>query len=276
MSAANLAADWSTATLWAAFLLGLTGGFGHCLMMCGPFVAAASLAEGHTAATAAGPEADAAACTTAIARPSAGIGRGVGFFQVSYHLGRLITYAAIGAIVGALGSAGALETLSMPWSPAAFTRYVKLAAGLMMVFAGLVLLAGPLTGRSSRLPEPTRFITSASWFSRATGRLMRAGAWAGLPLGLLMGLLPCMPLLPVELAALASGSAGLGALTMLAFGIGTVPALAGFGLATGLLGARARGNFAYAAGAIVVALGAFTILQALQRLGASAMPPMTR
>ena len=42
------------AGLWAAFLLGLTGGFGHCLAMCGPLVAATSLAEGEGRVTAGG------------------------------------------------------------------------------------------------------------------------------------------------------------------------------------------------------------------------------
>ena len=105
---------------------------------------------------------------------------------------------------------------------------------------------------------------------------MRKGAWAGLPLGLLMGLLPCMPLLPVELAALASGSAALGALTMLMFGIGTVPALAGFGLASGLVGARARGVFAYATGALVLGIGGIIVLQAVQKLASGPAATMMR
>ena len=43
---------------------------------------------------------------------------------------------------------------------------------------------------------------------------------------------------------------------MLAFGLGTVPALAGFGAASGLLGARARGAFATAVGRSSSVLGA--------------------
>lgn len=270
MDGALLGGSWSTATLWGAFLLGLTGGFGHCLMMCGPFVAAASLAEGRGAAVVVSADTGAEAPADVRTR------RRIGLFQVTYHAGRLTTYALIGAVVGALGSAGALETLSMPWSPAAFTRYLKLISGLLLVATGAFLLAAPSFLQGARLPEPTRFVTSARWFSRATAALVRKGAWAGLPLGMLMGLLPCMPLLPVELAALASGSASLGALTMLAFGIGTVPALAGFGLASGLVGARARGVFAYMTGAIVLGLGGMMVLQAFQRLVAGPTSQMMR
>lgn len=255
MDSLALTGNWTTATLWAAFVLGLVGGFGHCLMMCGPFVAAASLAEGT------------AARDTTPCRP----GRSAGLFQVLYHTGRLVTYALIGAIVGALGSAGALEELAAPFSPVGFGRYLKLASGLLLVAAGVALVLATALDRNADLPEPTRAITSRRWFSRAVGRLAKSGWWAGLPLGMLMGLLPCMPLLPAELAALASGSAALGALTMLAFGLGTVPALAGFGVASGYLGARARGALAYVTGAIVLLLGVYTVVMALDRLAVTSM-----
>ncbi len=80
---------------------------------------------------------------------------------------------------------------------------------------------------------------------------------------MLMGLLPCAPLLPVEIAALATGYPLYGALTMLAFGLGTVPALAGFGAASGLLGVRARGAFATASGALVIGLGLIVVWQGI-------------
>ena len=255
MDPTALSGDWNAATLWAAFLLGLAGGFGHCLLMCGPFVAAASLAEGSVAG-------DPVTC-----RP----GRSAGLFQVLYHTGRITTYSLIGAAVGALGGSGVLGQFTTPWSPVAFGRYLKLATGLLLVVAGVVLLVAAVLGRRSGLPEPTRAITSRRWFARTTSRLARSGWWAGLPLGMLMGLLPCMPLLPAELAALASGSAALGALTMFAFGLGTLPALAGLGLATGYVGATARGTLAYVTGAIVLALGAYTVIVAVQRLTAASM-----
>lgn len=233
-------------SLWGAFLLGLSGGFGHCLMMCGPFVAAAGLAEG-------------AACGAGI-----GAGRsGRGVFQVAYHVGRLITYALLGALLGVLGQAGALSSLSGPFSPTALTRWLKLSAGAAMLLVGVVMLVAWLRGRSAQLPEPTAWVTSLPWFGRAVGRLAGSGGWWGLPLGALMGLLPCAPLLPIELAALATGQPLFGAMTMLAFGFGTVPALAGFGVVSELLGGRARGWLAPVTAALVVGLGALTLVQGL-------------
>ena len=245
MSAASL----SSFSLWGAFLLGLAGGFGHCLAMCGPFVAAASLADG-------------AACGPA-AGARGGAARRSGVFQLAYHLGRLGTYALLGALLGLLGEAGALATLGGPLSPTTITRWLKLSAGALMLAMGVVMLVAWIRGRRANLPEPTAWVASLPWFGKAVARLSRSGGWAGLPLGALMGLLPCAPLLPVELAALATAEPLYGMLVMLAFGLGTVPALAGFGAASGLIGARARGWFAPVAASAVVLLGAVTIVQGL-------------
>jgi sulfite exporter TauE/SafE len=78
-----------------------------------------------------------------------------------------------------------------------------------------------------------------------------------------MGLVPCGFLMTIEIQALASGSATAGAVTMLVFAIGTVPALAVFGLASGVLGLRARGWLSRAGAVLVILLGLLTIGRAL-------------
>jgi uncharacterized protein len=249
MSGANL----SALSLWGAFLLGLTGGFGHCLAMCGPFVAAASLADG-------------AACG---ARESSATGsKRSGVFQLAYHLGRLGTYGLLGALLGLLGGAAVLSNLGGPFTPEAITRWLKVSAGVLMVAMGAFMLIAWVRGRRANLPEPTAWVASLPWFGKSVSQLSRSGGWWGLPLGALMGLLPCAPLLPAEIAALASGSSAYGASIMLAFGLGTVPALAGFGAASGLLGSRSRGWLAPIAAGSVAILGAVTLLQGLRAAGA--------
>jgi len=243
-------AGLGAAGLWGAFLLGLTGGFGHCLAMCGPFVAAASLAEGCGVRTAGGE----------------GAGRRPLGFQLGYHSGRLVTYALLGAVLGLLGQAGAIAALAGPFSPEAVTRWLKLAGGVAMVLAGIVLLAGSLRTRGGA-SRAYRLVTDRPWFAKATASLLRRGPRWGFALGMLMGLLPCAPLLPIEIAALATGYPLYGALTMFVFGLGTVPALAGFGAASGLLGARARGALATASGLIVIALGMVVVWQGIGLAG---------
>lgn len=247
-----ITSNLATVSLWGAFVLGLTGGFGHCLAMCGPFVSAASLADGAVCGSGSG---------------SRHAVRRSGVFQAAYHAGRLGTYALLGAALGLLGKVGALSSLTGPFSPVSLTRFLKLSAGVAMLLMGAFLLVAWVRGRSARLPEPTAGLASLPWFGRTVARLARSGGGWGLPLGALMGLLPCAPLLPVELAALSTGEPLFGALTMLAFGIGTVPALAGFGAASGLLSARARGWFAPLAAAAVVVLGAVTVAQGLALVG---------
>ena len=226
---------WPRSGLWGAFLLGLAGGFGHCLTMCGPLVAAASLADGCGAQTGGG-------------------GAGAWGRRVPGLLPRR-TPAHLRLAGGATGPAwgrGAITALGGPFSPTALPQWLKVAVGVTMLVTGVVLLWSALAGRVVRIPEPTRLITDRVWFRRATDSVLARGPRWGFALGALMGLLPCAPLLPVELAALATGWPLYGALTMLAFGLGTVPALAGFGAASGLVGARARGAFAVAAGALLV------------------------
>ncbi len=245
---APLSQGAGVALLWSALALGLSGGFGHCLMMCGPLVAAVSLTGG-----AAGVR-DAAAS------------RRAWLFQAAYHGGRLITYAAIGALLGLLGGLGRLSTLEGPFAPAMLAKYVKLSTGVLLAIAGVWLLVSWLLRRDAHLPETSGAVARTAWFRRATAALASRGwPWA-LPLGMLMGLLPCGPLLPVEVAALGTGNAAAGAAVMLAFGIGTVPALAGFGAASGLLGSRARGWLTGATAVAIIALGLAIAAQTLRGL----------
>lgn len=252
MAAPGSASGLAALSLWGAFLLGLAGGFGHCLAMCGPFVAAAGLADG-AASRAAG-------CT----RPAAGT---AARFQAAYHVGRLATYAALGALLGLLGEAGALVSLAGPFSPTAISRWLKLGAGGLMLLTGAIMLVAWLRGRSANLPEPTAWVAELPWFGRTVARLASSGGWWGLPLGALMGLLPCAPLLPAELAALATGNPLFGATTMLAFGAGTLPALGAFGAVSGLLGVKGRGRMAPVTAALVALLGAVTVWQGLAGAG---------
>ena len=245
-SLAGFDGAWSVATLWLAFTVGLAGGFGHCIGMCGPFVAASSISGG-----------------AGLARSS----RKAGLFQVGYHFGRLTTYTALGALLGALGAAGTIEKLAGPAWLAPAQRYLGLAAGVLMLLVGLAMLGVPKLDGLMRAAETGGF-SGADWFARAFARLQAGGWKASLPLGMLLGLLPCGFLLGMEAWALVSGSAAAGAVTMLAFGLGTVPALAGFGLASGLLGVRMRGAFTYVGAALVSCLGLFAIGRALVKLAA--------
>jgi sulfite exporter TauE/SafE len=177
-------------------------------------------------------------------------------WQLAYHGGRLLTYTLIGALLGALGSSMALRGALGP-----LQRWVWLIAGVLMVVMGLAAAGAPLFAGIGRSLEGGLGLASSGRFAAMFRWLVARGAWAAVPLGMLNGLLPCGFLLSIE-----AGSPVLGALTMLAFGLGTVPALAGFGAASGLLGARGRRWMLYAGGAVVVVLGALYVVRGVSAL----------
>jgi len=168
--------------------------------------------------------------------------------HLAYHAGRITTYALAGALAGGLGSA-ALRLGGL--LPVQVALYV--VAQLMLVALGLYLLGVPryLDGfeRAGRILwgriQPA---ASALFPIRSAAR--------GYAVGMLWGLLPCGLVYSVLVTALVSGSAGGGALAMLAFGAGTLPSLLAAGTVFPAL-ARTRGGQAArrVAGGIVVAFG---------------------
>jgi hypothetical protein len=159
------------------------------------------------------------------------------------HLGRVTTYALLGALAGRVGAlllgadgpdalrvaSGHAHTTAAPAS----SPLAGLAPwqGLMALFgaAAAVYMAIALLGYA---PSPER------WFAGATrlwGRVARRRLGAGTGLrarfgaGLLWGFLPCGLVLAALLPAGMAGSAGRGALTMIAFGLGTWPVGLGLG-----------------------------------------------
>lgn len=216
------------AGLWpllaAAVALGL-GGSVHCVAMCGGIAAAAG---------------------------SRMQGAGSARSGVLFNLGRIASYVLLGLLIGALVGAAIGSVSARPY--ALVLR--SIAAALMFVL-GLQLLTGrdwlglerlgarlwrrlqPLAGSAMSLPGPTRFVG----------------------LGLLWGFLPCGLVYSALALAAASGSAAGGAVTMLAFGAGTLPSmvaatLVGSAVLRWLGGRHARG----VAGGLMIAFAAWTVL----------------
>lgn len=216
-----------------AFTTALLGS-GHCLGMCGPLVAAFSLSEPLRRG---GPLA-------------------AWFFHLIYSAGRLLTYTAIGGLVGWFGSALAY-TQNLAW----LTAVALILSDLFIIAVGLAT-----AGAFSRLnvmrlnfPAPTELLTRL-----VTALGVLPPALRALPIGLLMGFLPCGFLYAMFIAAAQSADPLVGAITMLAFGLGTVPALLLFGGAAGWLSGRARGRMLRGAGIMVVLIGLYNLYRHLQ------------
>lgn len=209
------------------FAAGLLGSV-HCIGMCGAFVLAISQAR------------DA----------SAGLAH-----QAVYFLGKALTYTVLGAVVGLLGAA---LTMGMT----TFQRGLSLVAGVVMILIGLGLL-----GVLDQIP---RFRSLSGWkpLQSAMGYFLRDRRLAGsLGLGLLNGLLPCGLVYGMLAKAASTGSPFEGGLTMLVFGLATVPALLALGLTGHLLRPIWRARLNTIAGVVVVLLGLLTAMRGTPLMG---------
>jgi sulfite exporter TauE/SafE len=172
-----------------------------------------------------------------------------------YHLGRLCTYAALGAV--AAGSAAVLgQAAWFGWFSAAL---LVLASALFLALA----LRRVLPGLASFERAP-RFWGAI--LGRTTRSIPRGTAAGEFLLGIALGFLPCGFLYAALAAAAASGRPGLGAAAMAAFGLGTVPSLMVVGIAGQAAGRRWSRGVAVAAPVLMAVNAMLLLALACQRV----------
>lgn len=166
--------------------------------------------------------------------------------------GKLVSHAAIGALLGAVGGAAQLST--------SLRTAVQLIAGVMIIVFGLAQLGVP--GFRRVVIEPPQS------FGRFVLRSSRSqAAFAPALLGLASVLIPCGVTLSVMALALASGSAVSGAAIMAVFVLGTGPLFAVLGYLARKAATAWRGRLSIATGAVVVVMGLFTLNGGLELAG---------
>ena len=158
---------------------------------------------------------------------------------VLYNAGRLVSYTAIGVVVGALGSVIVVSDV--------FRNIVLLLAGLFMVIMGINMLGlfPGLRRFTPRLPQ--------SLSKKIDGKKVGRGP---LVIGFLNGFMPCGPLQAMQLYALSTGSPIRGGISMFFFCVGTIPLMFALGAAGGILsGVKGRvfSRRAMQVGAVLVA-----------------------
>jgi sulfite exporter TauE/SafE/copper chaperone CopZ len=194
----------------------------HCVAMCGGINLSQSL-------TAGGEPPRGGKCPT----PSTAL-----WPAIQYNAGRVVSYAVVGGVVGMLGSVISLS--------AAMKGMIQIIAGVFMVILGLNMLgmSGFLRALTPRLPKSI------------TERIDREKAGKGpLFVGLLNGLMPCGPLQAMQIYALGTGSALRGALSMLSFGLGTVPLMFALGAFGSLMSRKFAGKVIKAGAVLVIFMG---------------------
>jgi hypothetical protein len=179
-------------------------------------------------------------------------GRRQALAHAAYNLGRLLAYVVLGALAGALG-----RTLDQAGAAAGLHRTAAVAAGAIMVVWGGAAL---LVAAGARLPraEAPGFLRAR--FAAAVKSVhAQPPAVRALTVGLVTALLPCGWLWVYVATAAGTGGAGTGALVMAAFWLGTVPVMAGLGIAAQRLLDPLRRRLPLVTAAVLVVLGLFTI-----------------
>lgn len=151
------------------FLGGLTGSLTHCLVMCGPVVA----------------------CRSACGGSCGGRMSAASLWQ--YHLGRLLTYGALGFFAALLSR----PLASMPYWP-------TLSAAMMVAAGGLFIFSALFSGRHAQLPFSPR------------SDLLR---------GVLMSFMPCGLIYAALMMAATLTNPLSGMVAMWLFVLGTTPVL---------------------------------------------------
>jgi sulfite exporter TauE/SafE len=224
-------------SLFATYLLtGIAIGFGHCIGMCGPLVISLTLNLGD---------------------------RNVTLPHLIYNCGRILTYTVLGAVMGATGSFTMI---------AAHIRSLQVGA---MLFAGLLVTVMGLA-MGDWIPQ-IRFLNPQGVPFGSMGRIFKKlsknpSAGSYLPIGLLLGLLPCGPVYTALLGAARAGMAAAniyqGALTgmalMAAFGLGTIPALFILGKVANTGWMRFRDSIYKTGAVLMVILGIYFIGAAIR------------
>lgn len=218
--------------------IGFFGSFGHCVGMCGPLTVAFSLS--HKQAPLKWQE------------------------QLSFHvllnLGRLVSYTLVGAGIGALGSI-LIAGGQIAGSGSVLRRGIALLTGVMLIWFGTIQIQPKFLPRIPFLHP----LTQGKLHNRLSAAMVKLSLhnhwWTPAGLGIVWGLMPCGFLYAAQIKAAETGNLGLGAATMLAFGLGTLPTMLGVGVSTSLVSADRRSQLFRLAGWVTITIGVLTLLR---------------
>jgi len=173
--------------------------------------------------------------------------------HIYFNAGRIVGYTGFGAAVGGLGS---VITLSPQ-----FNGYLTLLVSIVMLLLGFQLLhLFPWLRRFS--PKMPKFIGHK--IHDLSGKESKGAPFV---LGAATFFLPCGFTQALQLYVLASGDWKIGALTMLVFSLGTLPALISLSAITSFARGAFQRHFLKFAGVLVVLLAIFNINNGLALAG---------
>jgi sulfite exporter TauE/SafE len=219
--------------------LGFLGSFGHCVGMCGPLTVAFSLSQ---------------------RQETQKRWRQQLYFHGLLNLGRIVSYALVGAGIGGLGSV-LIASGQMAGIGSVLRQWIAILTGVLLVWFGLVQIKPEFLPRLPVLHP----LTQGSWHNRLSAAMVKLslqkGWWTPALLGMVWGLIPCGFLYAAQLKAAQTGNFWMGAATMLAFGLGTMPTMLGVGVSASRLSADRRSQLFRMGGWITLTIGVLTLLR---------------
>ena len=174
--------------------------------------------------------------------------------QVLFHLGRIISFFILGGVIGAIGSVFQLGIFG--------TFIIGIVIGLVMLILGINLL--DIFHWTKRLqPSMPKFLASKTLILAKLNHTFIPAL-----VGVLTFFLPCGFTQSMQIYTLSTGSFSQGALTMLAFALGTLPVLALLSFSSfRIQGSKYAGIFFKSAGLIAILFAIFNILNSLVEIG---------
>ena len=171
------------ALIVSALILGLGSGF-HCIGMCGPIALSMGLTKQQA----------------------------LNFHlqNTTYNLGRIVTYAFLGAILGIVGEG---------FNVAGIQQYLTVGVGILLIVMALFSFGGK--DFASKIPFLSKFLLSIK--INLGKYLQKPGYSSRFITGILNGFLPCGMVYMALTASLAAGGVWQGAAFMVLFGLGTFP-----------------------------------------------------
>lgn len=168
-----------------------------------------------------------------------------------YSFGRITTYTLLGAIMGTIGS-----SMYFLAKMAGIQNWITVFAGAIMVYLGLEQL--------HLVPKITVLKKFEGSFFKKFGKYYyglskKQGVFFTYPIGVVLGFLPCCVLYTIEMQAMTTGSPLKGALSMLFFGLGTIPAMFSFGMVINTLSSKLREKVLNLASYVIILLGFVSI-----------------
>ncbi|KOR34748.1 MULTISPECIES: sulfite exporter TauE/SafE family protein [Planktothricoides] len=178
------------------------------------------------------------------------------YSHVLYGLGRSTTYAFLGFLTSSFGH-GLQNFLG-------FRASILVIAGLVMLYMAL--------GQLKLFPRKLPSLQHWRFYQKTVGRLYASNSWyRTYPLGVFLGFIPC-GLTAIALSLTITQPVAIATAGMFIFGLGTMPAMVGFGLLLQRL--KLPKLERYMAG-LMAFLGFLTLWMGLHRLGWMPKPPQS-